>query len=115
MKPLRILIVEDSQDDALLLLRDLKHIGYEIAYERVDTKEAMQSALRREKWDVVISDYAMPNFNALDALSILKQSGLDLPFLVVSGTIGEETAVETMKAGAHDYLMKGKLQRLLPA
>ncbi|MBI2843287.1 MAG: response regulator [Armatimonadetes bacterium] len=113
--PLRILIVEDSEDDTMLLVRELKRGGYDLTYERVDTKEAMSAALDRQTWDVIISDYVMPGFGGLDALKLAKERSLDLPFIVVSGKIGEETAVEAMKAGAHDYIMKDNLARLVPA
>ena len=114
-RTLRCLIVEDAEDDALLLLRQLRDGGYDVTWERVDTPEAMRAALGRQPWDVVISDYSMPRFSGLAALELLQASGLDLPFIVVSGTIGEDVAVAAMKAGAHDYLMKGKLARLAPA
>ena len=114
-KPLRALIVDDSENDALLLLRGLSRGGFEPEFERVDTPEAMAAALNGKRWDIVISDYAMPNFSGLGALSILKESALDLPFILVSGTIGEDLAVEAMRAGAHDYVMKGNLQRLSTA
>lgn len=113
--PLRALIVDDSEDDALLLVRELKRGGYEITSERVDTAEAMRAALAEQGWDIVFCDYAMPHFNAFAALELLKATGLDVPFIIVSGAIGEETAVAMMKAGAHDYVMKGKLSRLVPA
>jgi diguanylate cyclase (GGDEF)-like protein len=112
---LRILIVDDSEDDALLLLRGLRREGFETDFERVETAQAMAAALAAQTWDIVISDYSMPDFSGLAALSVLKQSGLDLPFILVSGTVGEELAVEAMKAGAHDYVMKGNLQRLSTA
>ncbi len=112
---LRALLVEDSEDDALLLVRSLRRGDYELHYERVDTLEAMEVALAQGKWDVVIADYALPKFSGLAALKLLKQAGLDLPFIIVSGTIGEDLAVAAMKAGAHDYLMKGELTRLIPA
>lgn len=114
-RPLHVLIVEDSEDDALLLLRQLTGAGYDPLSERVDTPGAMAAALQNSAWDVVLSDYAMPGFTGVDALKLLKQTGLDLPFIIVSGKIGEDTAVELMKAGAHDYVMKGKLARLVPA
>jgi two-component system, cell cycle sensor histidine kinase and response regulator CckA len=113
--PLRVLIVEDSEDDTLLLLRALRRSGYQVESARVETPETMQDALEQKAWDIVISDYTMPAFNALDALGILQSKGLDIPFLIVSGTIGEETAVAAMKAGAQDYLLKGNLARLVPA
>ena len=111
-KPLRLLLVEDSENDAMLLLRGLFRGGFEPEFERVDTPEAMSAALTAQSWDIVISDYSMPKFNGLAALWVLQQSGLDIPFILVSGTIGEDLAVEAMKAGAHDYVMKGNLQRL---
>lgn len=114
-RPLRVLIAEDSEDDALLLLRELKRAGYDLSYRRVDTPEAMATALVQETWDVVLSDYTMPRFSASAALALFKESGLDIPFIIVSGAIGEETAVEMMKAGAHDFIMKGNLARLVPA
>ncbi len=111
-KPLKVLIVEDVEDDALLMVRELRCGGYEPEFEIVETAEAMDTALGKNSWDIIISDYSLPGFNALAALNIVKDKGLDLPFIIVSGTIGEETAVECMRAGAHDYLMKGKLARL---
>jgi signal transduction histidine kinase/DNA-binding response OmpR family regulator len=113
--PLRVLIVEDSEDDALLLVRALRRGGYDPTFERIETPTAMTAALGQQTWDVVISDYAMPHFSALEALALLKGSGFDLPFIIVSGAIGEETAVEAMRAGAHDYIQKGNLARLIPA
>jgi len=112
---MRMLMVEDSENDALLVLRELRRGGYDVTWERVETAETMRAALDRQPWDIVISDYRMPHFNGLDALELLKASGRDLPFILVSGTVGEELAVEAMKAGASDYLMKGKLVRLVPA
>src|SRR5919106_4400176 len=100
--PIRILIVEDSQDDTALLLLELESGGYDPTYERIDTAAAMQAALARQPWDIIIADYSMPRFSALAALKLLQESGLDLPFIIVSGAIGEDTAVAAMKAGAHD-------------
>ncbi len=114
-KPLRILIVEDSEDDALLLLRELRRGGYEPVSERVDAPEAMRAALEGKQWDIVVSDYLMPHFSGLAALEILQESGLDLPFIILSGNIGEDIAVGAMRAGAHDYIIKGNLARLIPA
>jgi diguanylate cyclase (GGDEF)-like protein len=111
-KPLRVLLVEDSENDALLLLRALRHGGFKPQLQRVQTLDEMSARLHSQVWDVVISDYSLPHFSGLAALSTLKDSGLDVPFILVSGTIGEEVAVEAMKAGAHDYVMKGNLQRL---
>src|SRR4051812_26412266 len=110
--PLALLIVEDSADDAELVARELRRSHYAVTYERVDTAEAMRTALARSAWDLVIADYSMPSFDALGALAVLQQQGLDLPFIIVSGSIGEETAVAGMKAGAHDYLLKQHLTRL---
>ena len=112
--PLRVLIVEDSDDDAQLLLRHLRKGGYRPDYRRVQSAGAMAEALRASRWDLVLSDNSMPGFNALAALDVLKASGLDLPFIIVSGDIDEITAVGAMKTGAHDYLLKGNLNRLLP-
>jgi len=112
---LRVLIVEDSADDAELVMRELHRSGYELVSERVETPGEMTAALERAEWDVILSDYTMPHFNALRALELLKAKGLDIPFIIISGTIGEETAVNAMKAGAQDYIIKGRLARLVPA
>lgn len=114
-KRLHLLIVEDSEDDAALLLRNLQMNGYEVVAERVEGAQAFRQALEREKWDAVIADYHLPQFNGMMALNILRESGNDLPFLIFSGAIGEKTAVEAMKAGAHDYIMKDNMARLAPA
>ena len=114
-KHLRVLIVEDSEDDVLLEIRELERGGYDTTFERVETAEAMQNALKNQTWDIIIADYSLPHFSAPEALELFHQSGLDLPFIVISGIIGEGTAVETMKAGAHDYLMKDNLIRLVSA
>jgi len=114
-KPLRVLIVEDSEDDTLLMIRELKSGGYDTTYERVETAEAMTAALEKQEWDIILSDYSMPHFSGPEALKLLQESGLDLPFIVISGSIGEDVAVEIMKAGAHDYLMKDNLKRFVPA
>ncbi|HYX36587.1 MAG TPA: response regulator [Oligoflexus sp.] len=112
---LRVLILEDSEDDLLLLLRELRKSRFQIEYNCVASAADMESRLQSQPWDLVISDYNIPGFGALPALNIMKQKGLDLPFIIVSGAVGEETAVETMRAGAHDYVMKGNLVRLMPA
>jgi signal transduction histidine kinase len=112
---LRVLIVEDSEQDSLLLVRELRRGGYQLVVERVETAAAMKAALERQAWDIVLSDYAMPSFSAPGALSLLKESRLDVPFIIVSGTIGEETAVEAMRSGAQDFMIKGHVARLLPA
>jgi signal transduction histidine kinase len=113
--PLRVLIAEDSEDDARLLLRELQQAGYQPTYERVDTPAAMSSALDRHAWDLVIGDYSMPAFSGPAALALLRARDPDTPFIFVSGTIGEDVAVEAMKAGAQDFLTKGNLRRLIPA
>ncbi|HUS91357.1 MAG TPA: sigma 54-interacting transcriptional regulator [Phycisphaerae bacterium] len=112
---LRILILEDSEADAELVLRELRRGGLEFTSHRVDSAEAMAAALRSGHWDAVIADYTMPGFTAIDALQVLREHELDLPFVIVSGTTGEAVAVEAMKGGAHDYLMKDNLTRLVPA
>src|SRR5881409_957379 len=112
--PLRVLLIEDSDDVALLLLRHLNRSGYEVVHQRVDSAPDLKAALEKQ-WDIVISDYAMPGFSGLDALRIVQESLLDAPFILVSGQIGEDMAVASMKAGAHDYVMKDKLARLVPA
>lgn len=114
-KQIRILMVEDSEDDTALLVREIKRGGYDLIYERVETRKGMEEALNNLKWDAVICDYVMPKFSMPDAFKILKKRGLDLPFILVSGTVGEDVAVEAMKAGAHDYIMKDRLARLVPA
>jgi PAS domain S-box-containing protein len=111
--PLRVLLVEDSEDDAALLLRELHHGGYDLTSERVDTPEAMNAALDGQIWDIVISDYVMPSFSMDAALAMVQEKGLDLPFVIVSGAIGEEAAVAAMRAGANDYVMKGNIARLV--
>ncbi len=113
--PLRVLLVEDSENDALLLLRELRRGGYKPICERVETPEAMEAALEGEAWDAIISDYYLPRFSAPAALEVLREKGLDLPFIVVSGKMGEEAAVEMMRAGAHDYVTKENMARLCPA
>lgn len=112
---LSALIVEDSEDDKDLLVRELRRGGYDVEYRWVWTAPDMRAALAERDWDVVLSDFSMPDFSAEAALDVLRESGLDLPFLIVSGTIGEETAVNALQAGAHDFLLKGRLARLCPA
>jgi len=114
-RPLRVLIIEDSEDDTQLLLRELRRVGFEVEFERVETAEDMRSACTKKPWDLIVSDYTMPKFSALQALEVLKASSLDLPFIIISGTIGEETAVTALKAGANDFLVKGNFARLGPA
>jgi PAS domain S-box-containing protein len=114
LKSLRVLIVEDSEDDALLLLEEFRRNDYEPIHERVDTPEAMGKALTSSEWDVIISDYRMPRFGALEALAMFREGGSEAPFIVVSGKVGEATAVEVMKAGAYDFLTKDNLALLCP-
>jgi two-component system sensor histidine kinase UhpB len=112
---LHVLLVEDSEDDAMLILAELRRAGYDPLPVRVDTAQALDAALDRRDWDLMIADYSMPSFTGLEALHLVRARGLDVPFIVVSGTIGEDVAVAAMKAGAHDYLIKDKLARLSPA
>src|SRR5206468_12164182 len=109
---LRVLIVEDSEADAELLLRELKRGGYEPAFERVASAAPLMAALQRETWEVVISDNSMPGFTGMEALALVRAHSPDLPFICVSGTISEDQAVAAMKAGANDYFAKGQLKRL---
>ena len=114
-KTINILVIEDNEDDAILEIDELVSGGFDIYYERIETAEAMREALMHKTWDCIISDYSMPKFSGLDALAKFKETGIDIPFILVSGTMGEETAVAAMKAGAHDYIMKNNLKRLVPA
>ncbi len=114
-RSLRLLIVEDNESDALLVVAELERCGWDVAWERVDTREAMAEALDRSRFDLIVSDYRMPRFRAPDALALWKERGLDSPFIVVSGTIGEEHAVEVLKAGAGDFFLKDRLSRLCSA
>ena len=113
--PLRVLIVEDSEDDTELLLREFKSGGLDVTHQRVDSAQDMRAALDENRWDVVISDYSMPNFSGIEALKIVRERGNETPFIYVSGTVGEETAIAALKSGAQDYVMKGNLKRLVPA
>src|SRR5208337_1104608 len=103
---LQVLMIDDSEDDVLLIIRELKKGGYNPAYERVETAAAMKKALKEKQWDIILCDYSLPKFNAISALTLLKETNIDIPLIIVSGTIGEETAVEGMRLGAQDYLMK---------
>lgn len=114
-KPLRVLIVEDSENDAILLLKELKRSGYLLVYERVEDAPGLLSALERERWDIVISDFVMPQFSGLEALKLVREKEFDIPFIITSGKISDDTAVMAMKAGAADYIMKDNLARLGPA
>ena len=112
---LRILLIEDSEDDARLVLREIQRGGYEVEFERIETADAMWAALARQGWDLIVCDFSLPRFSAPNALEVLKRSGYDLPFIIVSGTIGEESAVNALKGGAHDFIIKGNFARLIPA
>ena len=114
-KEIYILIVEDSPDDAQLLVHELTHAGMKFRHERVDTDSQMRAALGRQMWDVILCDYSIPNFGALPALQLAKEMKVGIPFIVISGVMGEETAISVMKAGAHDFVMKGNYTRLVPA
>lgn len=112
---LNLLIVEDSELDCGLILHEFSEAGYTVLSERVYSPDSLKKAISGNVWDAVISDYLMPDFTGLDALKIIRESGKDLPFIIVSGAIGEAVAVQAMKAGAQDYIMKGSLSRLVPA
>src|SRR5437899_7712470 len=111
----RILIVDDSADDTDLMQRVLRKSGHDIFSERVETAEAMESALMRADWDLIISDYSMPHFDGISALKLSQDKHIDLPFILVSGTVGEDIAVEAIKAGANDYVLKTNMARLAHA
>ncbi len=113
--PLRVLIVEDQEDDAALMLRELRRAQFDPVSERVETEQEMSAALEKGGWELVLCDHGLPRFNSLQALKLLHETGLDLPFIIVSGSIGEDLAVAAMKSGAHDYILKGNLARLGPA
>ncbi len=113
--PLRVLMCEDSEDDVALAVRALRQGGYDPLVERVDTAAAMGAALDREAWEVVIADYSMPQFSGPAALGLLRERGLDLPLIILSGSIGEETAVDMMRSGAYDYVLKDRPSRLASA
>ena len=112
-KPLRALFVEDSEDDLLLVVRELRLGGFDVTWERIDTREAMAAALARGGWDLIISDFRMPQFSATEAVALYRELGLETPFILVSGTVGERQAVDALKAGAHDFFLKSELT-LLP-
>jgi two-component system cell cycle sensor histidine kinase/response regulator CckA len=114
-KTIRLLLVEDNEDDALLIERVVRKSGYNPEISRVCTGQDLSQALNDETWDAILCDYMMPQFTVSDAMQVIRDSGLDLPFIIVSGAISDETAVEMMKAGAHDYLTKNNLSRLVPA
>ncbi|MBU1107139.1 MAG: response regulator, partial [Candidatus Riflebacteria bacterium] len=113
--PLQCLLVEDSESDAAIIIRLLEKADFKVQAERVESSNDMQTALTRQPWDIIIADYCLPGFDGGKALRVLKESGRDIPFISVSGQMGEETAVEMMKQGAADYLTKNHLERLASA
>jgi len=114
-KPLSVLIIEDNESDAQLIARELTKAGYSLKHERVETAAQMRRTLEKQPWEIVISDFNLPEFDGIAALKLLQETGQDIPFIVVSGSMGEETAVAMMQAGSSDYIMKGNLRRLVPA
>jgi DNA-binding NtrC family response regulator len=112
---LRVLLVEDSEDDAALVIRELARGGYEVTFRRVDTAESLIAAFEDARWDLAIGDFSMPQFSGTAALAVVRQFDVEMPFIFVSGTIGEDAAVAAMRSGAQDYLMKSSLKRLVPA
>src|SRR5512133_714709 len=112
---LRVLMVDDSDDDIQLIIRELKKGGYNPVYERVETADAMKKNIEEKQLDIILCDYEMPKFNAPSAIAVLKETNIDIPIIIVSGTIGEDVAIECMRLGAQDYIMKGNLSRLGPA
>ncbi len=112
---LHVLVVDDSEDDCLLIARALERENFKLYHQRVENAADLERALDARVWDLILSDYSMPRFNGAEALALCQRKGFDIPFIIVSGRIGEETAVEMMRAGAHDYVMKDDLNRLVPA
>ena len=114
-RSLRVLMVEDSEDDELLIIRELKKGGYNPVYERIETAVAMKKALKDRQWDIILCDYSLPKFNAPSAITELKEANIDIPIIIISGTIGEDVAIECMRLGAQDYIMKHNMSRLCSA
>jgi len=114
-EPYRVLFIEDCAQDAWLALRQLARDGFQLECEQVDSADRMKTALAANTWDFILCDYYLPGFDALAALALYKESGLDIPFIVLSGRIGEEQAVKSIKAGAHEYVMKDNLAQLATA
>jgi signal transduction histidine kinase len=114
MNELRVLLIEDSVDDAELIFRQLRKAGYHLQARRVESMEALADAIATSSWDAILSDYNLPGFSVMNAIALIKTKNLDLPFIIISGAIGEEIAVQLMKAGAHDYVPKSNLGRLVP-
>ena len=115
IKPLRVLLIEGSAEDAARLVRELEGAGFGVTFERVDTAEGVKAALDKGAWDIIVSSYTLPRFTGTEALRICRERELEAPFIFVSGSMGEEAAVAAMKAGAHDCIMKDNLQRFVPA
>jgi CheY-like chemotaxis protein len=115
MTPLRLLLIEDREDDAALVVRELSRAGYDVTSARVDTPEALTAALTRQPWDVAVADYTMPRFHGAAALELLRTYDVEVPFIFVSGTTGEMAAAAALRTGATDYIAKGSLPRLVPA
>jgi DNA-binding NtrC family response regulator len=113
-KSLNVLLIEDSEDDAMLIVHELRHGGYEVDYERCDSIDTIKDALRRREWDVILSDHAMPRICAPEALHIVRESMVETPFIVVSGWMDEKLAQSVIKEGACDFVPKNKLERLVP-
>jgi CheY-like chemotaxis protein len=114
-QPLRALIVEDSEDDALLIVQYLRRGGYDVYFERVAVQKEFSASLGKGNWDVILCDYTLPNFSGMKALFLLREKDDDTPFIFVSGTLGENTAAQAMKAGANEYITKRDLKQLVPA
>jgi two-component system cell cycle sensor histidine kinase/response regulator CckA len=114
-QPLRVLFIEDSEDDTALIVRELKRAGYQPEFKRVDSPETLKAMLNAQDWDLLISDYSMPLFSGTDALKLVRGMGSDVPFIFVSGTLGEDTAVAALKNGAQDYVLKNNLKRRAPS
>jgi two-component system, cell cycle sensor histidine kinase and response regulator CckA len=112
---LKVLIVEDSEDDTLLIVRKLRKGGYDVSFERVTVQKDFTASLGKGGWDVILCDYTLPNFSGMKALYLLREKDDDTPFIFVSGTLGENTAAQAMKAGANDYITKRDLKQLAPA
>jgi DNA-binding NtrC family response regulator len=113
-KTLNVLLIEDSEDDAMLIVHELEHGGYDVDFERCDSADAIKDALSRKEWDVILSDHAMPRICAPEALQIVKRSMVETPFIVVSGWMDEKLAQSVKKEGARDFVPKNKLARLVP-
>lgn len=114
-RPLRALIVEDYEDDVLLVVRELRRGGFNVCFERVENPAAMRAALAEQSWDIVISDYSLPHFSGLEALKLLRESGLDVPFILMSGSARETLAREAIEHGALEYLTKDNMSGLVAA